>query len=119
MNRFSTEFSIPLNKIWKIISLIFAIAFIFFIVNGISVVNTSTLNEQARSLETSIRKSVAQCYAVEGTYPPDLNYLKEHYGLYYDEKKFYVDYTAIGSNIMPDVTIICNTKDNNTIMIVK
>jgi hypothetical protein len=47
---------------------------------------------------------------VEGTYPPSLEYLKEHYGLIYDEESYYIDYTAIGSNIMPDVTILPRSK---------
>ena len=47
-----------------------------------------------------------QCYALEGTYPPNLQYLEEHYGLTYDKKRFYVDYLAIGSNFFPDVTVI-------------
>jgi hypothetical protein len=32
--------------------------------------------------------------------------LKENYGLTYDEDLFFVDYQTIGSNILPDVTII-------------
>ena len=43
---------------------------------------------------------------MEGSYPESLQYLKEHYGLTYDDDKFFVDYQTLGSNIMPDVTII-------------
>ncbi len=51
-------------------------------------------------------RSITHCYAVEGTYPSSLEYLKENYGLTYDETVFFVDYQTIGSNILPDVTII-------------
>ncbi|WP_318583936.1 hypothetical protein [[Clostridium] scindens] len=51
-------------------------------------------------------RSITQCYAVEGNYPESLDYLKKSYGLHYDEDKFFVDYQPLGSNIMPDVTII-------------
>jgi hypothetical protein len=43
---------------------------------------------------------------VEGKYPESLDYLKEHYGLTYNEDLFFVDYRVSGSNILPDVTII-------------
>ena len=35
-----------------------------------------------------------------------LEYLKEHYGLIYNEDLFFVDYRLQGANIFPDVTII-------------
>jgi len=50
--------------------------------------------------------SVTYCYTVEGAYPESLDYLKDNYGLTYDEDVFYVDYRVIGSNILPDITII-------------
>ena len=43
-------------------------------------------------------------------YPPSLEYIKEHYGLFYNEELFYIDYQPIGSNIMPDVTILDRTQ---------
>lgn len=62
--------------------------------------------KQQESLETALSRSIAQCYAVEGMYPPSLNYLKEHYGLTYDESKFLIDYQSIGANLMPEVVIL-------------
>lgn len=43
---------------------------------------------------------------LRGTYPPDINYLTDHYGLTYDSDYYYIDYQYIGSNLRPDVTII-------------
>lgn len=43
---------------------------------------------------------------LRGAYPESLRYLEEHYGLIYDEDRFFIDYQILGSNIMPDVTII-------------
>ena len=65
-------------------------------------------NEQRNLVYTqqAITKAVATCYAVEGIYPPDIDYLKDHYGLHYNEKLFFVDYTIYASNIMPDITIL-------------
>ena len=57
------------------------------------------------NLQQAIRRSAVHCYAVEGSYPESLNYLKEHYGITYDPEKYIVDYEIIGSNLMPDVKV--------------
>lgn len=80
------------------------IVLVFF--QGVSSISEGTRKRQRESLENAIMRSVTHCYAVEGTYPANLNYLKENYGLTYDEDLFFVDYQTIGSNILPDITII-------------
>lgn len=65
----------------------------------------STISRQQTSLENAIHRDIIQCYALEGVYPPDLDYLKEHYGLTWDTETFFVDYEPIGSNLYPDVTV--------------
>ena len=109
MNRFTRNRTISLSHIWQFISMFFVLGFLIFFIVGVNTVDDTTSSEQAKSLETAVRRSVAQCYAVEGTYPPSLEYLEEHYGLLYDTDSFYIDYTAIGSNIMPDITILLKT----------
>ena len=106
MNCFSAHKPIGFKGIWICLSLVFFMTFTGFIIKGIYTVDDSTLQQQANSLENAIRRSVIQCYVVEGTYPPDLDYLIEHYGITYDREQYYVDYTSIGSNLMPDITII-------------
>lgn len=73
---------------------------------GISSISTGTRKRQRESLENALMRGVTHCYALEGAYPETLDYLKEHYGLTYDESLFFVDYQTIGSNILPDITII-------------
>lgn len=106
MNRFRNQKKIfpKLNKL-KLPVIAFLILFVFFLY-GIQSISSTTSQKQAESLENAIYRSVVQCYAVEGTYPPSLTYLEEHYGLFYDTNSFFVDYKPIGSNIMPDITII-------------
>jgi len=84
--------------------LLFAGIFLLFYL-GIHSVSETTLLKQQQSLENAIRKSAVHCYAVEGTYPESLDYLKEHYGITYDETCFLVDYEIFGSNLMPDVQV--------------
>lgn len=73
---------------------------------GVSAVSDKTAFQEKQTLEAAINRNIVHCYAIEGAYPEDLNYLKEHYGLTYDESKFFVDYQIEGTNIMPDVTIV-------------
>ena len=73
---------------------------------GIESLSSSTQKRQKESLESALIRNITYCYAVEGSYPESLDYLKEHYGLTYDEDRFFVDYQVIGANILPDVTII-------------
>ena len=106
MNRFSPKKHFEIHGIWILSSLLFVFLFCVFIVKGIYNIDHSTLQEQANSLEKAIRRSVVQCYVVEGTYPQSLDYLVAHYGITYDSDQYYLDYTSIGSNLMPDITII-------------
>lgn len=73
---------------------------------GVQSLSAGTRKRQKESLENALARSITYCYTVEGTYPESLDYLKEYYGLIYDEDLFFVDYQVVGSNILPDVTII-------------
>lgn len=64
--------------------------------------------EDMRQLEETLRRGCVACYAAEGVYPPDLDYLKEHYGLQVDEARYTVRYSAFAENLMPDITVLEN-----------
>ena len=73
---------------------------------GTTSLTKGSTRRQRESLENALNRSITYCYAVEGTYPESLDYIREHYGLTYDEEAFYVDYHVSASNIYPDYTII-------------
>src|SRR5574344_1577347 len=104
MNRFDSRPSVLPYAGRLHLSIFVMAAILFLFLYGVSTVSTSTVDNQQKSLEQALNRSIVQCYAVEGTYPPSLSYLKDHYGLTYDESLFFVDYQSIGANIMPDVT---------------
>ncbi len=56
-------------------------------------------------LRQSARRSVVQCYAIEGTYPESIEYLEKHYGLDYNHDKYFIDYEVFASNVMPNVEV--------------
>lgn len=68
-------------------------------------VGTASTRAQAEMVQDAIQNALVTCYAVEGSYPGDLGYLKEHYGLAYDEERFLVYYDAFASNILPEVRV--------------
>ncbi len=58
----------------------------------------------------AIDKALVQCFALEGSYPSDLQYLVDHYGLILDTDKYvYTLDTALNedyvANFKPNVTI--------------
>jgi len=59
-----------------------------------------------QQLEDSLRKAAVACYAAEGVYPPDLNYLTEHYGIQIDEDRYAVFYEVFAENLMPEITVV-------------
>ena len=82
-----------------------AVALVCFL-RGLSNVSDSQAAEEKRRLEDAIRRSVITCYAVEGTYPPDLAYLEEHYGVQINRDRYVVIYQPIAQNLMPDITVV-------------
>ena len=64
--------------------------------------------EDMRQLEEAMRRGCVACDAAEGRYPPDLEYLKEHYGIQVDEGRYTVRYDAFAENLMPDITVLEN-----------
>ena len=66
--------------------------------------------EDLRQLEETLRRSCATCYACEGIYPPNLEYLKEHYGIQINETRYYVHYDVFADNLMPDIRVLVRTQ---------
>lgn len=86
--------------IFLLITMVFGFA--FFSSHALS--DNSVRNREV--LEKALNRSISQCYALEGMYPPSLDYLIDNYGLTYDSEHYFIDYRFIGSNLRPDVTII-------------
>ena len=64
--------------------------------------------ESAGEIQAAVMRSARQCYAVEGIYPPSLQYLEDNYGLQVNRDDFYITYDAFASNMPP--TVIVKTK---------
>lgn len=73
---------------------------------GLSNLTQGHGEEDRQQLEDVLRRSAVACYAAEGAYPPNLEYLVEHYGVQINEKRYIVDYILIADNLMPDITVL-------------
>lgn len=113
MNRFEQTKKPVFRSITYLYSIVgFFVLFILFLI-GIHSVNATSLAKQQESLETALHRSIAQCYAVEGVYPPSLEYLVSHYGLTYDPDEFLVDYEYYGGNLLPEITVLRKHNESN------
>ncbi len=83
--------------------LIGGVLYLFLV--GTQGMTAKTEAEQRNMLDQAIRRATIQCYAIEGRYPPSVEYLEEHYGLSTDREKYHVFYDGWASNIMPDITV--------------
>ena len=63
-------------------------------------------NNEKEAIEKAVISSAVQCCSIEGNYPSDIEYLKENYGLQIDEEKYIIVYQVVGSNVMPEVTVL-------------
>lgn len=61
--------------------------------------------ESFKILSDAIIRSAVQCYAIEGFYPPNIEYLEENYGLLVDHDKYFISYSVFASNIIPEVDL--------------
>ena len=62
--------------------------------------------QSGAAAEAAVRRAVVQCYAVEGAYPADLQYLEERYGLQINHRRYIVDYNILAPNVAPQITVL-------------
>lgn len=96
--------SSPMRNIILSLIIFLSLTGLFYV--GIASLSAHTEEKQEEYLTDAINNAITHCYAVEGSYPENLNYLKENYGVTYDSDKFFVAYQPMGSNLMPKVTIV-------------
>ena len=76
---------------------------VYLLVNKVGSASDRAETELVRD---AVRSAVLTCYAVEGAYPANIDYLKEYYGLAYNEAAYRVIYDAFASNVMPSIIVV-------------
>jgi len=90
----------------SIVSLIIVFAFSLILIFSIDNIDKVYNKNQLINIENSIKKAVIQCYSLEGSYPPNIEYLKENYGIIISKDKYIYHYEIFASNIMPIIKVI-------------
>ena len=83
-----------------------ALVVLLFFLTAVGRLEQGRKTEGKQQLEEALRRTAAACYASEGCYPPNVEYMQEHYGLQYDETAYRVHYEIFASNLMPEITVV-------------
>ena len=84
------------------------VVFVALIAAFVLLVNSLTATSGSQETELvydAVKNAALTCYAVEGSYPESLDYLREHYKLAYNRDSFVVEYDAFASNLMPSISV--------------
>ena len=94
-----------LNQMNAFFTTLFLAAVLFVAIPSIANYDQKSAALNVEAIQNTVKKYVVQCYASEGSYPKDLYYLEENYGLILDENKYTYVYEAFASNVMPEVKV--------------
>jgi len=94
------------NSRRKIIPLILFAAILAVALYSVDDATNSSDRLQYDMTMRAISRALADCYAIEGHYPPNIEYLYENYRVRVDEDKYFVFYEIFAPNISPTVRLI-------------
>ncbi|MDO5145572.1 MAG: hypothetical protein Q4D60_01070 [Eubacteriales bacterium] len=86
--------------------LVMFLVFLALFWRGIYSVSAVTEEKEMENIRKAVVQSAVFCYGTEGAYPESLDYMKEHYGLSYNEEKYIVKYDVVAKNLRPHVNVI-------------
>lgn len=93
------------RKLTRILGLLLAAAFAVAMLAGFNSLTFDSGERSLQSAETAVRRSAALCYALEGSYPQEIQYLSENYGLYLNTDKYVYHYRFLGGNLLPEIAV--------------
>jgi competence protein ComGC len=101
-----------MKKAFKTFGIQEILIIVVFLIIFVSAVRTIDSFSERKSedatvvLEEALMKASVQCYALEGGYPPNLDYLSDNYGIILDKEQYFYHYDIQGSNIAPNIVVI-------------
>jgi hypothetical protein len=84
--------------------IVFLLLALLFVLSFVTASRQSAARE-TEVLDGALRRAVVTCYAVEGKYPPSLDYICRNYGVSVDETRYSVYYDVFGANVMPTLRV--------------
>ena len=76
------------------------------VLTGLIRAGNNVRTEGLKTAEEAVRRSALCCYALEGFYPENYEYLKEHYPPGINERLYLVHYTAVAPSLVPEITVV-------------
>lgn len=113
MNRFQDKRTRKLSSAGLVLSVLLMMVSFALFWRGIQRMEENAREKDLEHLEQVLNQSAAICYALEGDYPESLSYLREHYGVSWDEERYLVDFEAVGSNLPPDIVVFPKKGERN------
>lgn len=100
-----------MKRLWSeskgyILGIAFFVLVLAYCVTGLLGYLKKGSSENAVVLEDAIHRAMVQCYAIEGIYPPSVEYLEENYGIVIDREQYAVFYDGFASNVMPQISVV-------------
>lgn len=90
------------RDIFKLLLIALVLGLCVALVNYMDRSNSSAESEIVRK---AVREAAVTCYAVEGAYPDDVEYLREYYHLSYNTDRYLVTIESFASNHLPDIYV--------------
>lgn len=92
--------------LWALLAPLMIAAALLVFATAVNSLDSGRDEENLRQLEAALRRACVACYATEGVYPPNVEYLKDRYGIQVDEERYKVDYQIFAKNLMPGITVL-------------
>ena len=97
--------SISFQTIGVAIAVLVSLSVMTLVAASLIQLNQKSREAGLRVAAQAMDRAVRQCYALEGAYPPDLQYLADNYGLLLHEDRYVYLYEAVGGNIPPIIKV--------------
>ncbi len=101
-----------INIISQLILYPFIIVCLVLLLNRAGTLDSTHHKISKQATYDVIQQYLMQCYATEGSYPNDLKYLEDNYGLILDRDNYIFEYHVFASNLFPEVYIHENIRKN-------
>ncbi|MEG2909059.1 MAG: hypothetical protein RR945_07535 [Erysipelotrichaceae bacterium] len=87
-------------------AVIIFVIMIMTVIYGLNTSDEAAKQKELEQIQSVVQKSMSECYAMEGRYPKDFDYLQKHYHIRINKDRYHVYYQYQGDNIVPSIDII-------------
>lgn len=89
-----------------LLPIVLSAAALIILLFGAAAISNNTREKREEQMKQAIDAAVVNCYATEGSYPPNIQYLKDHYGLSINDGEYIISYDSFADNIRPRISLL-------------